>query len=1041
MVIKLEELEKTVKLNQFNDLTQLKLNVDAYRLHLRHKFDPVSVVAIGKIDPLPHQIEAFVKMMGMLRPQTGIDGRIRMLLADDVGLGKTIMIGLVLKELLLRKTINRILIVSPSGLQIQWKEEMEEKFNETFEIIRGKIQDNPYREIDKAIISVDTGRNTEKRDLLMQTNWDMVIFDEAHKLKPGSLRYGLSLDLSKRTKHLILASATPHDGKIENFISLVKIVDAEIETNNDGDLKAFLEPLMIRRLKEDIVNFKGKKIFPKREQPVTTNVDYSPEEKIFYDQVEEYVRTYYQKAEAIGKQAAVLALYILHRRISSSIEAGYKSLQKRKLRLLEPYIDLEADKELEYLDYLDDNNEVLKEKAEEVLLGATASTGEDIKKELQDLDDLIRVGRSLIENRIDSKNKKLMELVKKIRDDLPKDKIIIFTEFTDTLHFLERNLTREGFLVSKIMGGMDIEEKKQQSRVFETSSDILLGTEAAGEGLNLQFANIVINYELPWNPNRLEQRIGRVYRYGQKKKVFIHNFKTAFPIDDAVLKKIQEKMENIRMIFGDNAIDVIGSLISEKEILEIFRVARTIGSGVDKIDEILTEKIKILKDIEKFLIKERFNLTQIQQATRDLSQCINKFDIERFFLTYVANRSDSNYLYKPREDNTYYFSIPALDISSNPSCTTIKSEAKNHFDFSGSFDINSKRKYIALGHPALESALHYSMIKNSISLISSDKKGILFVYIARFYNGIGKEIYSEPILVKKTEKNLKIMNPHLIWDFQEINKQCSIEQSDIFLNMAKDVLKNPKLGITGLINDLEDFVKKRNDTELDTEYKFILAEYDWKIKNLKIQRQQHLEKGQNYLLPGIEKRISQIKKELQNVLSTIQQSKDLSWDICGPVDIAFLVPSRYICERGDFKKPGEGMSTTELAKLRKKIELEGMKEAIQYEIKHGRTPIDVSDETYRGYDILSKSKAETRYIEVKSVAKTNQIQISSNEWRTASQKQEDYYLYIVQHALTKPKLWVIRDPCENLRGCIKKIPIEDFRMVLNKLPTDIEYEK
>jgi SNF2 family DNA or RNA helicase len=156
MALTWNDVEERFTQQRFDDLTQLKLNIDAYRLHLRHKFDPVSVAAIGKIDPLPHQVEAFIRMMAMLRPQSGIDGRIRMLLADDVGLGKTIIIGLVMKELILRKKVNRVLIVCPSGLQIQWRDELNEKFNEDFEIIRGKIDGNPYHEIDRAIVSVDS---------------------------------------------------------------------------------------------------------------------------------------------------------------------------------------------------------------------------------------------------------------------------------------------------------------------------------------------------------------------------------------------------------------------------------------------------------------------------------------------------------------------------------------------------------------------------------------------------------------------------------------------------------------------------------------------------------------------------------------------------------------------------------------------------------------------------------------------------------------------------------------------------------------------
>lgn len=192
--------------------------MDAYRIHLKHLFDPLSCVATGRIDPLPHQIESFVKMMNMLRPHGDTNGRIRVLLADDVGLGKTIMIGMVIKELLLSSRIKNVLIVCPAGLQIQWQEELLQKFGEKFEIIKGKVGlKNPFKNVPQAITSMDYAKNPEKLDLLKDTHWDLVVIDEAHKLKYGNQRFALGEVLSENSSHLILATATPHDGKIDNF--------------------------------------------------------------------------------------------------------------------------------------------------------------------------------------------------------------------------------------------------------------------------------------------------------------------------------------------------------------------------------------------------------------------------------------------------------------------------------------------------------------------------------------------------------------------------------------------------------------------------------------------------------------------------------------------------------------------------------------------------------------------------------------------------------------------------------------------------------
>lgn len=1028
-----DDVEKKYQTNDFDDLTRLKLNVDAYRLQLKYLYDPASVVSIGKIDPLPHQIEAFVKMMNMLRYHGGIEGRIRMLIADDVGLGKTIMIGLVVKELLLRKKIERALIVCPSGLQIQWKEEMKDKFNEDFEIIHGQIEDNPYLTTNKAIISVDTCRNETKRELIMGTSWDFIIFDEAHKLKPGSLRHEFGLGLSKRTKHMLLATATPHDGKVENFMGIMKLIDNDLEYSSDSvEMQRYLEPIMIRRLKDAIVDFRGKQLFRNRASPYTIQVDYTPEEDEFYTKIEDYVKTYYVIAEKSQKSTAILALYILHRRVSSSIEAGVKSLIKRKARILEPYVNFEADKELDYLDYLDEGDELKKDHAEDVLLGATASTGDELKAELKDLDELIEIGKQLLKNENDSKYKKLMEMIDELHKKQPEDKIIIFTEFKDTLYFLQKKLLANDFLISKITGGMTIEAKKEQSRLFEKRSHILLGTEAAGEGLNLQFANIAINYELPWNPNRLEQRIGRVYRYGQKKDVFIYNFTTAFPIDNAVLEKINEKMENIRLVFGDNAVDVIGSLISEKDMLDIFKVSRTSSAGVDKVDELLNEKIEILEEIDKYMVKKQIDHFDIDRMTKDVSKYITHFDIERFFLTYII---DKHVDYDPKADGTYYFDFPILTVS-EPECTKGKDINYGTLRFKGTFSKETRNaQFVAMGHPALETSIFDALSYKPLSLISGNEIGALLTYILRFYNGLGNEIYSEPILILKTEDAMKVLDPLEIWEFKPsanyaIKKDEMARLSDIF----NEIQSNPEELIKNEMPTIESFVESKNQHDLEIENRYLLTEYDLKIKTENMKKKEHLAKGQNYLISGIENRIHELRSELNNILSQNKRAKEVRWDLCGPIAAGLILPNKT-----DPTGKKSANEIAELEELKRKVELAGMDFVMKYEKEHGREPIDVSSETIRGYDIESSSPSEKRYIEVKSFSTTGQIEITSNEWRTASTLMDDYYLYVVQNVFLKPELKIVRDPYVNLSKYVRKKVIEDYRMILDELPDDIEY--
>ncbi|AKB61970.1 helicase (Snf2/Rad54 family) [Methanosarcina mazei TMA] len=1039
MTLTAEKFQEQIRAQQFDPLTNFKLNVDAYRIHLKHKFDPVSAVSIGKIDPLPHQIEAFVKMMAMLRPSSGIPGRIRMLLADDVGLGKTVMVGLVMKELLLRNKIQRVLVICPSGLQIQWHDELKEKFNEDFTVIKGSIEGNPYAENDRVIISVDTVRNEEKTNLLLSTKWNMVIFDEAHKLKPGNLRYGLAEKISTKTDHLILASATPHDGKVENFLGLVKLIDQEMENAHDnGELKQYLEPLMIRRLKEDIVNFRGKKIFPERSKPKTLQVEYSPEELEFYNGVEDYVRTYYQKAEIGGFSSVVLALYILHRRVSSSIQAGVISLRKRRLNLLRPYTEITEKSEADYICYLDEGDEQRREKAEEEIISATAAlTEEELRIECEALDKLIEQGQALLDNAQDRKFQQLKLLVNTIRTEHPKDKIIIFTEFTDTLDFLEKELIKENFLVTKITGGLSPELKKQNSLIFEKRADILLGTEAAGEGLNLQFANIAINYELPWNPNRLEQRIGRIYRYGQKKEVYIYNFKTAFPIDEAVLQKILEKMENIRAIYGSNTIDVIGSMISEKEILEIFRISQGAGSAVDKVDQLFTEKLKVFDEIEQYFIKDSFNLVNVTSLSPDISRCIYNFDIERFFLTWAENNLEVDV--QPSRDSQYLVHIPCKTIDSPVICADCGSGKYDDIFINGVFDPDKKGTYLSLGHPAVSCAIDDSLSKCACTIIQAPEKGIVLVYIIRFFDGHGREIYAEPVLLCENESQKTVLDPLKIWEVKGYGQDTSINiESEYYIKCLEDALIDPDFVLRDYINEMESFVRDKNEKDLAREYGFIYTEYNWKIRNQQFKKEEYRQKGLDYLIENVDKRISTLRQEIKELYKENQKAKNISWKLCGPVNIALLVTPQSQTSWN----PETEQARINLEKLKKEIELKGMKIVCRYEKEHSRIPEDVSKETVRGYDILSQSKKEKRYIEVKSFSTTNPIQISSNEWRVASQLREDYYLYVVENISKDPNTFpvIIADPYFNLEKYVKKVPIEDYKMVLDKLP-DIEYSK
>lgn len=1029
MVQNLEKIKKNVENHELEPSVNLKLGIDAYRIHFKHLFDPMSCVATGRIDPLPHQIESFVKMMNMLRPHGDTAGRIRVLLADDVGLGKTIMIGMVLKELLLSSRIKKVLIVCPAGLQIQWKEELLYKFAEDFEIINGPVgMENPFKQLDKAITSMDYAKHPNKLELLKDTNWDLVIIDEAHKLKQGNQRYELGKVLSENSSHIILATATPHDGKLENFLALLSLVDPNLQfTEERYELLRYLDPILIRRMKTEITDFKGKSLFPRREKPFTIDIEFTEEEQEFYDYMGYYVNKYYRIATERKKFTAVLALYILHRMVSSSIYAGLQALKNRKARIWEPYTDTK-DTDI-YFEYPEDLDAATKEADDEIIVGSTASMGEEVKEELEVLDDLIQMGQKLVDEDIDSKGKKLIEGLKEIRKTHPDDKIILFTEFRSTLTYLKEIIKDEEFSVVEIHGGMDIKEREMQTDIFETRADILIGTDAISEGLNMQFANIVINYELPWNPNKLEQRIGRAYRYGQKKPVYVYNYKTGFKIDNHVLEKLLEKIEAIRDAFGDRTVDVIGSLISEKEMMEIFRIVQTVGDtdADEKVRELLDEKLRLIDNIEQYMIKNRFDLTEILKTSRKKQPGVVKFDVERFLLTYLSNKENGRY--DNIGKNTYMLDVKQANNFETPKCVDkIPKYRDKGYDFKATFDKESDERveYVALGNPALNMALHKSMNNKGMSILQGKKEGILLPYIVRFFDSFEKEVYAEPVLLFKYKDGYEIMDPLQIWDMIAYNGDVSSDELESLIDSID--LSDLETVMDSHLNELNQFALEKHQKDLELDLKRINADFECKIAIEERNIRKAQENGQTFLIPGHDDNIKALRSEYQKIISDLEKSTNVQWTLCKPECFGIVLKSP--------EKNETNYQANE--EIKKKVEMAGVEFVIKHEESAGREVIynSLDKEEFRGYDIQTISDIEERWIEVKSFKSTGIILLTSHEWRAASENPDEFYLYVVFNALTNPELVKLNDPYNNLQKVAQIVPKDDY--IINVNPNDLQ---
>jgi len=588
-----------------------RLVAEARRIRLAYLFDPRLAVHLSLIEPLPHQIMA---VYGSMLPRQPL----RFCLADDPGAGKTIMAGLYIKELMLRGDLQRCLIVAPGGLVSQWQDELFEKFGLSFsiltrELIEASRTGDPFGERNLLIARLDhLARNDDLVERLADLEWDLVVVDEAHRMAAHyfgnevkeTKRYRLGRTLGGTTRHFLLMTATPHAGKDEDFQLFMALLDADRFEGRarDGVHTADVTDLMRRMVKEQLLRFDGLPLFPER---VATTISYelSPAEMVLYNDVTDYVATEMGRAERLAAQGqgrrgnrVGFAVTVLQRRLASSPEAIYQSLTRRRKRLedraseirvqaraqaylsIDPTLRVEVDDLDEDLDDLDDNE---LEEIEEQLVdeASSATTLAELELEIDALrrleDQADRVRRS----GIDKKWTQLLGLLgdepELFEPDGTRRKLIVFTEHRDTLDYLVRKL--RSFLgrteaVVAIHGGVAREERKVIQERFTNEADcvILVATDAAGEGLNLQRAHLLVNYDLPWNPNRIEQRFGRVHRIGQTEVCHMWNLVAGETREGLVYQRLLAKLAEMRDALGkDQVFDVLGDALPGHELRDL----------------------------------------------------------------------------------------------------------------------------------------------------------------------------------------------------------------------------------------------------------------------------------------------------------------------------------------------------------------------------------------------------------------------------------------------------------------------------------------
>ena len=999
----------------------LALETERYRF--ASLFDPLLAMNTSKIDPLPFQIEAVYGYILKLP-------RIRFLIADDPGAGKTIMAGLVIKELKLRGVAKRILIVVPGHLKDQWRREMKEKFQEHFTVVdRGfmgaHFGENPWLRENQIITSMDFAKRDDVLPSLENVEWDLVIVDEAHKMAAyrygdkvtKTKRYKLGEVLSRNTEHLLFLTATPHKGDPENFRLLLDLlVPGFFATKKliEESLQNRDNPLFIRRKKEDLRDFYGRPIFTNR-YPRTVKFRLSDKEKILYNELSRYVITQYNRALQSDKRRNIaFALLILQRRMASSTYALLRSLERRKERLESLLKEPELPEEpmirisLEELEDYEEEKRWEQERKWETL--SIAENKEELLREIDTISSLIEKAREIVEEESEVKLRKLKEVMR----SLGNEKILIFTESKDTLEYLVNKIKSWGYSVTFIHGGMKLEDRIKAESIFKYKTQVMVATEAAGEGINLQFCHLMINYDIPWNPNRLEQRMGRLHRYGQQKDVYIFNFVAEDTREGKVLARLLDKLEEIRRAMGsDKVFDVIGDVFYGKNLYQLILDAVANAKSMDEIIRELDIKVdeeyiaRIKEALGESLATRHIDYTRIREMAEKAKEykLIPEY-VEEFFKKAFKKAGGR---FRVRKDGFLAIESVPYEIRKIASSTEfrnrygplMRSYPKVTFDKDVAFK-NPDVEFVSFGHPLLEAVLEWveksyfpKLQRGAVFIDPSGRyNGILWFFEGEVRDGKGEIAGRRLIAIYDDGSSVEEVNPSILWDLIPSQEKVRIEKEvdrKRALNYAIQSVEKYKREIAEERERQAKIKRKYGIKSLE----YLIGELDADLARL-YERQAEGEKV-DMAIRNKEERKRKYEEALRDLQREIEQEVSLTVSMPKYVGAIWVKPM----------VSDEMVSDEEIERI-------GMEIAMQYEISQGRRPEDVSKENL-GFDIRSRGEEEVRYIEVKARRDEGPVALTMNEWFKARRFRDQYWLYVVANAATNPTLYIINNPVENLQ--------------------------
>jgi superfamily II DNA or RNA helicase len=1036
-----------------------KLAAEATRIRLAYTYDPLFAVSVARIDPLPHQLEAVYGYM-LRQP------RLRFLLADDPGAGKTIMAGLLLKELKLRGAVTRTLIVAPANLVPQWQREMAEKFDEPFDVVdRAALASRGSRAwevTDQCVVSLDFAwRGDALESLARARRWDLVIVDEAHKMAAyqrgpkleRTRRYRLGEILTDHTEHLLLLTATPHKGDPENFRLLLQLIDPDLFADIDILARAVQRqenPIFLRRLKEDMVDFDGRPLFPPR-HVITLGVELTAPEQSLYEDVTGYVADSFNRALAEDNRNVTFALIVLQRRLASSVRAIRRSLEHRRDRLSVLRDEVRAnpglleaarrgDDPLESLS--EDSPEQERWEAEERALRFTLARNlEELEAEIAILAELatraLAVEQAGPERKLDELRRVLDDTnVFRPGDGSPSgagEKLLIFTEAKDTLDYLSENLRRWGLRVSHIDGTMTPPERYRAEGEFRdpAGAQVMVATEAAGEGINLQFCHLMLNYDLPWNPTRLEQRMGRIHRYGQRYEAYIYNLVATSTREGMVFHALLEKLERMRQGLGqDRVFDVVDQLLEGVSLEQLMRDALANRLTFEEVrDRVLArldgDQGTRLRDVTLAGLATRYvDLTRTRADCQRAAEArLVPAYIRDFFVQ--AMRALAPDRLETRDDG--FWRIPYVPASLREVPEPLRrrcgvpAESYMAFTFDQA-DLQSDRTLTVVGpgHPLFEAVVQHVLARYGPDLAAgavlrdpgNEAAGLFWLLQGSVEDGLGRVAGRRLFILYQPLDGgpLREVSPGRLLDFESSRPPAllptayrpSLADAQTAEEWSLDHVLEPYLAElqanrtreTGIVRD---YLRRSFDT--------LIARSQGKLMEYELRAA----RGSDMSLSIQDERrhLDDLRRRQAARLAEAERQAVLALSAPDLLGVAAVLPANdpQLAQLHAGERPMRRSDPVENA---------AMAYAGVYEEGRGWTVEDVSAKS-PGYDLLSRNPAgEVRYIEVKGRAGVGAVELSENEWLKAEQLGGAYWLYVVTDALTWPSLHAVQDPAHRL---------------------------